>query len=194
MLHEMGHEAVGIEPDEKAREVAVSNGCKVYSGTAEDIPSEIRSEKFGVILMSHVLEHTLDPVLALQNVKNLISEGGKIIIEVPNNNALGCKILAENWAWLDVPRHLNFYTSKSLKIACVKAGFSIKRTEYRGFCRQFGKKWVGREARICKMLQLNTNSINCRLLDMKRWKLFFMSIYCPPDRKYDSVRLIVANE
>ncbi|ANU37739.1 class I SAM-dependent methyltransferase [Vibrio scophthalmi] len=51
----------------------------------EDYCSEI---KYDVIVMSHILEHLTDPILALEKVSHLMHEETIIYISVPNANSL----------------------------------------------------------------------------------------------------------
>jgi len=48
-----------------------------------DIKKKIR-RKFKVVIMSHVLEHMLNPVQAVQDALSLVEEGGYLIMAVPN--------------------------------------------------------------------------------------------------------------
>ena len=86
-LSRLGHEVTGVEPDSAAREIARGMGHRVLSGTAEELPDEIRNERFDRIVMTHVLEHCLDPRLAVSNAAGLLAERGLLIIETPNNEA-----------------------------------------------------------------------------------------------------------
>jgi len=86
-FRQAGYEVVGIEPDPVARALAEKVGA-VFDGTAESLPEAIAAEKFGVVLLSHVLEHCIHPAAALKNVKGLLAPSGTAIIEVPNNAGL----------------------------------------------------------------------------------------------------------
>ncbi len=48
-----------------------------------DITDKIKGE-FDVVIMSHVLEHILNPVQAVHDVLTLVREGGHLILAVPN--------------------------------------------------------------------------------------------------------------
>lgn len=120
-LSKMGHEVIGVEPDEQS--TAFQKGLKVYVGTAEDIPKPVSECRFDVVTISHVLEHCLNPQVALSNIYELLRPGGYLICEVPNNACLGLKHSGVTWAMLDLPRHLNFFTSSSLCNICEQANF-----------------------------------------------------------------------
>lgn len=59
--------------------------AKVNNCMLEDYKS---SRKFDTIIISHVLEHIVNPVYALKLIKNLLSEDGITICIVPNSNSL----------------------------------------------------------------------------------------------------------
>ncbi len=185
-----GFNVVGIEPDKSARKVARKTIETIYEGTAESLPEEVKGRKFDVILMSHVLEHCLDINKALLNVKDILREGGLLILEVPNCRSLGFELYQEAWPWTDIPRHLNFFTPDSLRFVCKKHGFSISSTKYTGFCRQFSNSWLKTEEEIWRVF--NGKSAINRLPNFKNrsWKLLFRSLFVPKERKYDSVRIL----
>ena len=83
-LRNHGFGVVGIEPSPFARETVESKGLRVYEGTAESLPISIPEAPFDLVVMHHVLEHCLDPHLAISNLLGLIRNGGHLVIEVPN--------------------------------------------------------------------------------------------------------------
>jgi len=48
----------------------------------------VTTEKFDIIIATHVLEHVDDPIALLRHLKTCLKEDGKIIIIVPNRNSL----------------------------------------------------------------------------------------------------------
>ena len=52
--------------------------------------------------------------LGLVNLKNLLSEGGIIILGLPNNNSYDAKTYRENWVAYDVPIHLSHFTKADI--------------------------------------------------------------------------------
>ena len=77
----IGMDAYGVEMGEVDREWSKEHlGLTLYE-KIEDVPIQ----KFGIITMSHVLEHFIDPIGVLTNlVENHLEDGGRMIIEVPN--------------------------------------------------------------------------------------------------------------
>jgi SAM-dependent methyltransferase len=186
-----GHAVIGVEPDPQARQLAANVG-PVFAGTAEQLPDAIAGRKFDVVLLSHVLEHCIDPAAALQNVKRLLAPGGTAIIEVPNNAALGFEMYGPGWFFADIPRHLQFFTEKSLTKALGLAGLHVTRTIYAGYTRQFTPEWLTAQAEIRKHIGLNGGAA----WNGNEWSLLAQTAFVRPARKYDSVRIhaVHANE
>lgn len=189
----LGYDVTGVEPDSRAREVAIQRGVKVFAGTAEEMPEEVNGERFDCIVMSHVLEHTLDPRLALINAMRLLTKHGILIIETPNNEAKGLQRAGIVWPWLDVPRHLNFFTSQSLQAVCTIQGLRVRELQYRGYTRQFDASWIEMERNILDTFVSKAPHAGWQL-DVDRaassWKLLFATAWSPARVKYDSVRAI----
>lgn len=186
---ELGHFVVGIEPDPIARSVAISKGLLVEDGTAENLPSQLPETSFDVITMTHVLEHCLNPMLALANVKSLLKPGGIFICEVPNNDCINAHWAGTAWTHLDVPRHLNFFTEKSLIDCIQKTGFEILSTQFRGYCRQFTPETLKTEQRDYNFFKLRDSRVSLPVRPSRwtRWIMLAFSAMASEHRKYDSV-------
>jgi len=182
---------VGVEPDAKARAVACAKGLEVLDGTAENLPAAVTDRRYDVILFLHVLEHCADPELALAQAAGLLTDGGVMVIETPNNAALGLQSSGAFWRWLDVPRHLNFFTETSLRGFAERAGLRAERCEYWGFTRQFLPDWIADETQIESILDgTPINAAARRRHVLRAARLLIQSAFAPAARKYDSVRLI----
>lgn len=75
---DIADEVYGIEIEEAAREFCMKQGINIIS--MED------NRKFDVITMFHVIEHLLNPLEIVQQLKERLNEGGIMIIETPNSN------------------------------------------------------------------------------------------------------------
>ena len=185
------YKTYGVEVDLKAN--VFRKGLNVYQGTAENIPKELKSCKFDIVIMSHVLEHCLNPLYALENVYDLLSPGGRFICEVPNHNSLGFEYAGVTWEMLDIPRHLNFFTPESLSLMCRKMGFEILDITFLGYCRQFNNSWIDTEAKIYqKIIETNVEPIPFPIKNsrFRAWTLLLNSLLARPEKKYDSVRIV----
>jgi SAM-dependent methyltransferase len=191
-LREAGWAAVGVEPDPIARKGAVDRGLEVYGGTAEELPWELQHRTFDLIVFNHVLEHCLDPVQALRVAAAQLKPNGAVVAETPNNEAVGCRVAGPAWPWLDVPRHLNFFTAHSLAFACQAAGLAPVSTEYTGYTRQFQRPWLEMEQHIRTSFSPQ-DSAPRRCSDLRGWGLLLRTAFSRSRYKYDSVRVVARN-
>jgi SAM-dependent methyltransferase len=178
----------GVEPDPAACAVAAQKGLDVYPGVAEDLPPEVCGRRYDVIVMMHVLHQCLDPIRALREAGALLKPGGALVVEVPNNAALGLGQAGTAWPWLDVPRHLSFFTAKSLALACEAVGLVAGRPEYTGYTRQFSEGWRAIEEAMRAALGYAPIPASAR--GLRAWRLLLQTAFAAPARKYDSVRII----
>jgi 2-polyprenyl-3-methyl-5-hydroxy-6-metoxy-1,4-benzoquinol methylase len=100
-------------------------GIKTYASALEAIAE---TEKFDVIIMNHVLEHTENPVQMLASAFKLLKQGGKILVGVPNINAAGA--LLPGWVSYQ-PYHLSYFSKKTISRVFLKTGFEIISIETR---------------------------------------------------------------
>lgn len=179
-----GYAVVGIEPDPAARALATKTG-EVLVGTAEAIPAELAGRKFDVVLLSHVLEHCIDPAVALANVKRLLAASGTAILEVPNNDALGFALYGPAWFFADVPRHLQFFTERSLRQALMRAGLRVTRVLHTGYTRQFTPQWLAAQEQIRERAGLDQAASGRG----SAWGLLARTAFAGCSKKYDSIRV-----
>ena len=126
-LHEMvthGWEGRGVERDPDAVHHAIETlKLRVYAGSIETMPTAAAS--FDVVTMWHVLEHLYAPHRALQKVRDLLTPGGVLVIAVPNVQSIDAKAYRRRWVALDLPRHVQFFNLKSLRMLCEMHKFSF---------------------------------------------------------------------
>lgn len=181
----------GVEPDQRALSIAQDRGLDVVAGTAENLPDAIKDRDYDLIVFSHVLEHTRDPVQSLRNTAALLSDTGVMMIEVPNNACMAAQMMGSAWRWLDPPRHLNFFTPTSLKHCAGTAGLKVEAVQYRGYVRQFAPDWILDEAHISALLQGRSRTqADIRAQVWHSAKLLARTALARPERKYDSVQLL----
>jgi 2-polyprenyl-3-methyl-5-hydroxy-6-metoxy-1,4-benzoquinol methylase len=185
-------EIIGLEPDPKACATARGKGLTVHPGTAEDLPDEITARRYDFLLFAHVLEHCADPMLALRNATDLLTERGVMVLETPNNAAFGLTQQGAGWLWLDVPRHLNFFTETSLRAFAGRAGLRVVDCQYWGYCRQVLPDWLEQQATIAACLDGRSEPKPADLARQRAqaWALIARTALAGRARKYDSVRLI----
>lgn len=128
-LRKLGYRTVSINPGQYENEVFRNlNGDEPLAVMFEDYCEP--SEQFGVVMMSQVLEHLLEPDHAINKVSGLLAPGGVLACAVPNYDSFLVKLLGtKDNACLWVPEHVNFFTEKGLKALVERNGFSVVKVE-----------------------------------------------------------------
>jgi O-antigen biosynthesis protein len=135
-------EVIGIEIDEVQAQKAALKIDHVIVGNIEIIDPGFSTGQFDCIVFADVLEHLRDPQSILKKYLRYLSDGGNVIISVPNIRHISvlCEIIVKGeWRYrpfgiLD-EGHLRFFTYKSflrllkesgLEVIDVKRIFSLK--------------------------------------------------------------------
>lgn len=88
------------------------------------------AERFGVVLMSQVLEHLLEPERAIGKAADLLAPGGVLACAVPNYDSFLVKLLGtRDNACLWVPEHVNYFSERGLRALLERRGFRIIKAE-----------------------------------------------------------------
>jgi len=184
-LSQYGHACTGIEPDPNCFSRQPDFDLRVVDGTAEDPPRSLAGEKFDAVIMNHVLEHTRDPIRAIKNAKNFLTPNGFTFFEVPNIQCVAAQLSPLTWAHLDVPRHLNHFTDKSLRTTVQKAWLTLDFIAFAHFSRQFNREWAefGRRVRN----YYDGIEQRSRLGSAFYWTTLAMSAFSSKAKKYDSI-------
>ena len=112
-MKEKGWEAMGLEPDEVAREKARTDN-RVQLLEMDHLFS-LPPESFDVITLWHVLEHVHDLHPYMERLKALLRRDGRIFIAVPNYTSHDAAVYREAWAAYDVPRHLYHFSPDAME-------------------------------------------------------------------------------
>lgn len=106
-----GWDITGLEPSQKAGNIAKNKGVKLLDNLAE-----VKNHSIDVVTMWHVLEHVPDVEEQISELKRIVKPGGTIIIAVPNYKSYDAQYYGKYWAAYDVPRHLWHFSKKSIKV------------------------------------------------------------------------------
>ena len=99
----------------------------------QGLPEDILENKYDIILCSHILEHLCYPNKLLQDIKNVLTESGHLVVCLPNilHYKSRLELLKGNFVYSEVGlwdhTHFKWYTFESAKILLVDNGFKIKR-------------------------------------------------------------------
>ena len=127
-LRKLGYRTISINPAKYENEV-----FKKLNG---DSPIPVMLDKFeptdsfGIVIMSQVLEHILEPEQAIKKAYDLLCEGGVLACAVPNFDSIAVKLLGtRDNACLWVPEHVNYFTVDGLTVLLERNGFHIVKIE-----------------------------------------------------------------
>jgi SAM-dependent methyltransferase len=103
---------------EKAR---AATGAEVFVGDALDAP--FPAESFDVITGFDLLEHVYHPRQFLAKVLEWLKPGGIVYFGLPNIDSWEARMLGTYWYGLELPRHLSFFSPRSLRHVLTSLGF-----------------------------------------------------------------------
>jgi 2-polyprenyl-3-methyl-5-hydroxy-6-metoxy-1,4-benzoquinol methylase len=118
----IGFSAEGLELNSKAAEVARTKGFTVYGSTLEGFTSE---KKYDVVVLSNVLEHSLNPVSMLRNIHRLLNTNGQVWISCPNSRSWLRSVFGRYWINWHVPFHIVHFSPDTLEEVLKKSKFEI---------------------------------------------------------------------
>jgi len=123
----------------------IYNNC-IDTGHSSDVKDALKSTSFDFIFCRHTLEHFQNPVRAVWNVRNILSNDGIAFFEVPS------------FFWTEVngvhtyhPEHLLYFTKSTISRLFSDAGFKIlkiKESKYWGNIKILVKKSKSNEITI----------------------------------------------
>lgn len=126
--HMKEHEwdVTGLEPDEKAREVALTQH-KVELLPVSEFYS-LPADHYDAITLWHVLEHVHDLHSYIGQLARLLKKDGRIFIAVPNYTSYDAAIYRGAWAAYDVPRHLYHFSPDAMEDLLTRHGLQLQVT------------------------------------------------------------------
>jgi SAM-dependent methyltransferase len=123
-----GFTVEGLELNERAAAAAAKQGFTVHTTPLEDFSPE---ERYDVVVLSNVLEHSLDPRDMLARIRRLLKPGGQLWISCPNNRSWLRRLFGKNWIHWHVPFHRFHFSRPSLEGLLAAQGFSVAEVRLR---------------------------------------------------------------
>ena len=122
---EAGWQVLGVEMVAAAAAVARErHGLDVRTGTLVD--AGIPPGSLDVVTGTHLLEHMVDTVEFLGQVRALLRPGGRVFVEVPNwRHPLRVRERGE-WRHLHPYEHVTHFTAPTLRAALRRGGFRVE--------------------------------------------------------------------
>ena len=121
----------GIEIGKEAVDYCRGRGLDVNEISIEDYLSQ-NNELFDVIVLSHVLEHLLSPDKVIEQLRDRLNPGGKLIICVPNSDSFCRKLFGRYWGWWQVPVHINHFRKSALQNLAAENEMTVEDVRYKG--------------------------------------------------------------
>jgi SAM-dependent methyltransferase len=125
----LNYDTVSINPGLYENQVfAELNGDQAIPVMFSDFQTD---QKYGVVLMSQVLEHLLEPGQAISKVSSLLTRGGVFACAVPNFDSFLVKLLGtRDNACLWVPEHVNYFTVAGLSNLLAQHDLQLVELQY----------------------------------------------------------------
>lgn len=127
LFEKMNLNTFAVEPDIDAVKWLKNNfKAKIFHAFFSDWVNDkekYKKIKFDWIVITHVLEHLKNPKVFLNQIKEKLSENGKLLIEIPNANNPYSD--GKEWGHLFDPGHFYYYTIDNLKRMLISSGFKI---------------------------------------------------------------------
>lgn len=122
LYHSNGFIAEGLELNEKAADVARQRGFTVHTQLIETFSPDTA---YDVIVLSNVLEHSLDPGGMLEHIYRLLKPGGEVWISCPNNRSWLRSIFGGYWINWHVPFHVSHFSTATLDSILTAKGLTV---------------------------------------------------------------------
>lgn len=118
-----GWKVLGLERNgEMALKAMQQHNVKVLDCDVSGLPD---TEYFDLILLFNVLEHVENPANLLKECKSRLTDQGKIVVTVPDYTSWQSTVSGSTWLHLDVPRHLNHFSRRSIETLAFESGLSV---------------------------------------------------------------------
>jgi len=116
-----GWDAQGLELVPAAAEIAAGRGLDITVGSFN--VGCFDAESFDAVFAWMVVEHLPDPRGAIDEVLRLLKPGGWFCLSVPNYGSWERRLWARHWKGIDLPRHLQHFTTPVIKRLLQESGF-----------------------------------------------------------------------
>jgi SAM-dependent methyltransferase len=103
-------------------------GLNVHNSSISDFLQGLGPEiRYDIIILSHVLEHLLEPDKYLRRFQEILNPGGLLVVAVPANDSINAKVFGRYWGWWQVPVHINHFNNRGMVCLAERAGFKVEK-------------------------------------------------------------------
>lgn len=120
---QLGFDATGVEPSVAHSQIARETfGLSVLTGYFD--PSHF-TQQFDIVVLSHVIEHILEPREFLSDIGKVLRPGGLLLMITPNVDSLAAATCGKYWSMYKPVDHVTMIGKRSLPY-CVPEEFQLK--------------------------------------------------------------------
>lgn len=113
----------GLDPNQKACEVAKKRDIKVHNTTLEAFAPP--RSRYDVVLNFETIEHIFSPYRFLVKVNRIMKRGGYLAFTTPNYHGFDMMVLGKHYKNIHAPCHLNYFNVDSIDLLLKRAGFKV---------------------------------------------------------------------
>jgi SAM-dependent methyltransferase len=116
-----GFQVEGLELNETAAGVAREAGFEVQTCLLESFNPTM---PYNVVVLSNVLEHSLEPRQMLLDVHRILATRGQVWISCPNSQSWLRRAFGRSWVNWHVPFHISHFSSATLRQLLEETGYA----------------------------------------------------------------------
>jgi SAM-dependent methyltransferase len=102
-------EKYGVEASRAAADVCKRRGIDVVAPSIRDLPRIAR--RFDAVCAVDVIEHVADPLAFLRRARDLVHDGGSIVISTGNADARAWRAFGGRYWYCSFPEHISFVSA-----------------------------------------------------------------------------------
>lgn len=132
-LSESGAVVDTLDIDQRALDIAKPYSRRAMIYDLDRIEEWRNEERYDIIIAADVLEHLVNPALALSVLKRLLKKNGRLIVSLPNVANIYVRInmligrFPYHWKGILDDSHLRFYTLSSARRLLTKTGWRVEK-------------------------------------------------------------------
>ena len=129
-LQQHGAEAYGVDTSSAAIALAAQkvNPSRLRCGTLAAAAFE--PDFFDAAIAIHALEHILDPIAFVTEVRRILKKDGVFLFRIPNFASWEAKLAGERWYHFDYPFHVSHYSPQAATRLLQTNGFHDVRVNH----------------------------------------------------------------
>jgi SAM-dependent methyltransferase len=155
---------IGVEPS--------ANGRKLAAGASIDSVADVgdldTDDRYDLVTLWQVFEHVPDPRRLGQALVERLAPGGRLLLSLPNVESFEAERFGGDWFHLDVPRHLVFPPSRTLRTVFEELG--VRHVETVPFSVEYGP--FGLMQSVLNRIGKRHNALYHRLKRKQPWAAY----------------------